>query len=172
MSKIYQRCCRCSRIAATCPHRHVNLPDDGTTCPFGIKRPENVAPLPTIVPEARIKPQVADRLIDAEPPVSRVSLPTGLDRARELFDRLKGLQGKGLPFAKEWLRTVLETGRMSAVDVYGIAELEVDENGKRRFSKRTLDTAKKELGIRSIRYGFGENGIVFWELPQYRFCNQ
>jgi len=148
------------------------LPDDGTECPHGIKRPEYAAPPPPkstvlspIVPEARIKPQAADWLIDTQPPVSPVSLPAEFDRARLLYDRLQRLQGKGLPFAKEWLRTLLETGKMPATDIYGLAESEVDETGKRRFSKRTLDTAKKELGIRSIRYGFGENGIVFWELP-------
>jgi hypothetical protein len=56
---------------------------------------------------------------------------------------------------------------MPAVDIYGIAAVETDATGKRRFSKRTLDTAKKELGVKSVRYGCGE-GSVYWELQHER----
>jgi len=97
--------------------------------------------------------QAADWSVDPEP---TELTPAELDRS------------KGLPFAKEWLRTLLRRGRIPATDIYQVAELEVDENGKRRFSKRTLDKAKKELGVQSDRSGFG--GIVYWELSEHPFA--
>ena len=169
MTTLYKRCNQCSRIAVTCPHRHPELPDDGTECPHGIKRPEAATTPPTTTTqEVQVQPTVVQptsRSVDVVSPVEcRVTLPT---EVRELNDKLQGLRGRGLPYAKTWLQTLLENGRMPAVEVYGIAATEIDATGKRRFSKRTLDTAKKLLGVKTVRYGCGE-GSVYWELQHER----
>lgn len=47
--------------------------------------------------------------------------------------------------------------------------LEVIESGKARgFSERTVKRAKKELGVRSERVGFGKDGEWHWTLPGTR----
>ena len=163
MSTVYEKCFRCPRIAATCPHRHPELPDDGTECPHGIKRPEGVRTEPPREAPTKVPLVVNQSRAETSREVDIVLTSPELEQIRELNERLQRLRGRGLPCAKEWLQILLENGRMSAVDIYGIAAIEIDATGKRRFSKRTLDTAKKELGVKTRRYGCGE-GSVYWEL--------
>ena len=163
MSTVYEKCSRCYRIAATCPHRHPELPNDGTECPHGIKRPERVRTEPPSEAPAKVPMVENQSRAETSREVDIVLTSSELEQIRELNNRLQRLLGKGLSCAKEWLRILLENGRMPAVDIYGIAAMEVDATGKRRFSERTLNTAKKELGVKTRRYGCGK-GSVYWEL--------
>lgn len=60
--------------------------------------------------------------------------------------------------AIEFLQEILAGGAVSAKEVFEEAEL-------RGIGRRTLERAKKELGIRSQRGGFGSGGTWEWALP-------
>jgi putative DNA primase/helicase len=59
--------------------------------------------------------------------------------------------------AREFLLERLGAGSVKADDL-------IEEAGQEGISKRTLDRAKKELGVKSRREG-GSAGEWFWELP-------
>jgi putative DNA primase/helicase len=59
--------------------------------------------------------------------------------------------------AREWLLGRLEAGPAKADDV-------IEEAKQEGIAKRTLDRAKKDLGVKSRREG-GSTGDWFWELP-------
>jgi len=59
--------------------------------------------------------------------------------------------------AKEWLHHILSKGPIGAIEIK-----EMIENTK--FSQRTIERAKKELGIKSKKSGY--DGIWLWELPE------
>lgn len=58
-------------------------------------------------------------------------------------------------FAKEFLRDILANGSVSANDISSAAE-------EKKISDKTLQRAKKELGITS----YSEGGMWFWKLPE------
>jgi putative DNA primase/helicase len=59
--------------------------------------------------------------------------------------------------AREFLRERLEAGPVNSDDI-------IEEAKQEGIAKRTLDRAKKDLGIKSRRRG-GTDGTWFWELP-------
>ncbi|MBI5864817.1 MAG: AAA family ATPase [Planctomycetes bacterium] len=63
-----------------------------------------------------------------------------------------------LDSAKEWLRDSLAAGPMPADDVQAGAKAE-------GISRRTLSRAKSELGVKSIRQGYGQGSRWVWSLP-------
>jgi hypothetical protein len=60
--------------------------------------------------------------------------------------------------AKQWLLELLKNGPMPAKEIWELA----DADG---MCRKTVKTAKKELGIGSKREG-GANGKVYWSLPK------
>jgi len=60
--------------------------------------------------------------------------------------------------AKDFLRIILADG---VTDV-GTARAEAKQAG---VSDRTLDRAKRDIGVRSTRNGFGKGAVWFWSLP-------
>jgi len=57
-------------------------------------------------------------------------------------------RGRHREKAKEFLQTVLENGELPSVEIYELAESE-------GISRRTLERAKSELGIRSVQFAGG-----------------
>lgn len=70
----------------------------------------------------------------------------------------RGSQGEG---AVEMLAELLANGPVESAEVYRLA----DDRG---VSKRTLERAKAQLGIRAKKAGLGEGSRWFWELPEDR----
>ncbi len=60
--------------------------------------------------------------------------------------------------AREFLLELLGAGRVPASDVLKYA-------GQDRIKERTLRTAKRKLGVKSVREGFGPGSACYWELP-------
>jgi hypothetical protein len=60
--------------------------------------------------------------------------------------------------AREFLAEHLSGGSAPAVEVIAKAN-------KAAISKRTLERAKADLGVKSIRRGFGLGASIYWELP-------
>jgi len=61
--------------------------------------------------------------------------------------------------AASWLREQLAAHPVAARDLYAAAE----EAG---HSKRTIDRAKKSLGVVTYREGYGKDGVWMWQLPK------
>ena len=87
--------------------------------------------------------------------------------AREFFERQagdnSGTGGRNAPVrseAKAWLRELLKDGPVWAGD----ARAMVKNAG---LNQRTVDVAKRELGITSDRTGFGVDGRHYWRLPEH-----
>ncbi len=60
--------------------------------------------------------------------------------------------------ARDFLLELLVAGRVPASDVLKHAR----EDG---VKERTLRTAKRKLGVKSVREGFGPGSTSYWELP-------
>jgi hypothetical protein len=60
----------------------------------------------------------------------------------------------------EWLVEFLRAtgGKRAANEVYA-------EGDSKDFSRRTIDRAKRELGIESVKRGFGKDSVPYWVLP-------
>ena len=61
--------------------------------------------------------------------------------------------------AAEWLAALLPRGPMGVTDIRKAAEADC-------ISWRTMERAKKSLGVQSCREGFGNSGRFTWKLPQ------
>lgn len=85
--------------------------------------------------------------------------------ARELLAQVEGEpatggDGEALKQAKTFLGALLAEGPMAAKDVLA-------EAGGAGIAKRTIERAKKELGIVATRFGFGSAGGFRWSLPMF-----
>lgn len=61
--------------------------------------------------------------------------------------------------AKEWLESALEAGPRPVKEIIGEATGE-------KIAGRTLRRAKRELGVKAFRVGFGEGSYSAWKLPK------
>jgi len=69
--------------------------------------------------------------------------------------------------AKDFLKTMLQEEQLTAKEVYKMAEVS-------GFSKRTIDRAKADLKIRSVKIGYGPSGRWIWKLKDcqtYKYIN-
>jgi hypothetical protein len=114
--------------------------------------------LPGKVNVAR-KPMGLAFRIDGEP--ARLAWETGpVDQnADGVLAAMAGRGGDGaLDEAREWLRDVLSPGPQPAIEVKARAEAD-------GIKSRTLDRAKKDLGVMATREGFGSDGRWVWYMP-------
>lgn len=82
--------------------------------------------------------------------------------ADELLCAKPDREGKSaLDEAKEFLYEAVKDGKRLATDIFAQAENE-------HMSEKTLTRAKRDLGIKSEREGFGSGSKVFWRLPDSR----
>ena len=63
--------------------------------------------------------------------------------------------------ASEWLQEVLADGPVPAANIWEQAK-------KNRIADRTLKRAKREIGVKAYREGFGPGGEWIWALPDHR----
>ena len=63
--------------------------------------------------------------------------------------------------ASEWLQEVLADGPVPAANIWEQAK-------KNRIADRTLKRAKREIGVKAYREGFGPGGEWIWALPEHR----
>ena len=80
--------------------------------------------------------------------------------AAAAFGGTRKVDGDLVTAAKEMLGEVLGEG-------VPIAQVLIDEEAERRgVSKKSLNVAKKALGVKSKREGFGPGGLWYWQLPK------
>lgn len=79
-------------------------------------------------------------------------------RAWELLEVSAGSEASALDEAKRFLREELIAGPMPATELKRAA-------ANAGISWRTVERAKKALGVESVRHGFGADGTWRWELP-------
>ena len=85
--------------------------------------------------------------------------PVTCDAATAFATRPKRADSDLVSAAKEMLAEVLAEG-------VPIAQLLIEEEAERRdVSKKSLQAAKKSLGVVSKREGFGAGGLWYWQLP-------
>jgi len=108
----------------------------------------------------------------ARPPSLAYSLPppgtptptvTWLGSSELTADQLLGGPAKAPPLsavdrAREFLATVLEAAPLTLGDVWAAAQ-------EHNLTQRTLQRAKQELGIRSVRVYLGRGPLSYWLLP-------
>jgi hypothetical protein len=61
--------------------------------------------------------------------------------------------------AESWLREILASGPVSAKDIEAAAKA----GG---ISIRTLKRAKNDMGVESVKQGFGKDSVFLWRLPE------
>jgi hypothetical protein len=114
-----------------------NLGDDETGMAYAIQR-EPGASAAVVNWEHIPFPLRADNVLSAEKPDTKVSATAE---------------------AQEWLRDVLKDGPVPAKELK-------DRARRDGIASRTLDRAKEEVGVKTYRQGFGEEGIWFWSLSE------
>lgn len=128
-------------------------------------------------PEARALIQIKSNLgVEAEPLGYRIvstPIPSGeagviewtgetdLTADRILAPADTSPQGGPLEEAVDFLRQEIGGARVKAAEILRVAR----QHG---ISDRTLDRAKKKLGVQTVREGFGRGGSWYWMLPVER----
>jgi hypothetical protein len=102
----------------------------------------------------RIEPQG----VDGCPVVVWEPDPVNVSADDALGATSTGDRGTALSEAVEWLRDLLSLGPVPAKEVKARA-------GEDGIASRTLDRAKRELGVRAVREGYSSGGRWVWALP-------